>query len=276
MVTEARARVNDYFYQTSVGLEMDRVDEERLIEDNLGIVKSLAMKYAKAGYRGCDFEELVAVGNLRLVKCAKSFDDTTGVKFSTYAYKSIEGEILSYIHKNMAILSVPVRDMREMNKNLMEQKNQGAEAVALDKLSVLSIDSDECQETGELEPGFDEALNTEFMGWLLSEIQLIVKPKEYDILCKVFGLNGAEPMPRKDVAKELGVSPSRIGMIIDNVMRKIRNSKYIMSVLVDSTEIGAKKGDRRSCTEIERLKKYEAEKRLYSTVRSHWEGTPNV
>lgn len=59
-------------------------------EDNLGLVHLCANRFKN---RGIEYEELYSAGCIGLVKAAKAFDDTRGVKFSTYAVPVILGEI---------------------------------------------------------------------------------------------------------------------------------------------------------------------------------------
>jgi RNA polymerase sporulation-specific sigma factor len=59
-------------------------------EDNLGLVHLCANRFRN---RGIEYEELYSAGCIGLVKAVKAFDDTRGVKFSTYAVPVILGEI---------------------------------------------------------------------------------------------------------------------------------------------------------------------------------------
>ncbi len=59
-------------------------------EDNLGLVHLCANRFRN---RGIEYEELYSAGCIGLVKAVKAFDDSRGVKFSTYAVPVILGEI---------------------------------------------------------------------------------------------------------------------------------------------------------------------------------------
>ncbi|MGN0606722.1 MAG: sigma factor [Oscillospiraceae bacterium] len=59
-------------------------------EDNLGLVHLCANRFKN---RGIEYEELYSAGCIGLVKAAKAFDTSRGVKFSTYAVPVILGEI---------------------------------------------------------------------------------------------------------------------------------------------------------------------------------------
>ncbi len=64
--------------------------EEKLIEENLGLVHSCCHRLTG---RGIEYEELYSAGCLGLCKAAKGFNPTLGNAFSTYAVPVILGEI---------------------------------------------------------------------------------------------------------------------------------------------------------------------------------------
>lgn len=59
-------------------------------EENLGLVRLCAGRFKG---KGIEYEELYSAGCIGLLKAAKSFDSTRGVRFSTYAVPVILGEI---------------------------------------------------------------------------------------------------------------------------------------------------------------------------------------
>lgn len=68
---------------------MNKTDN-KFIQDNLGLVHSLAARFKG---RGIEYEELFAAGCEGLVKAGLGFDESRGLKFSTYAVPVILGEI---------------------------------------------------------------------------------------------------------------------------------------------------------------------------------------
>ncbi|MDE6724403.1 MAG: sigma-70 family RNA polymerase sigma factor [Ruminiclostridium sp.] len=68
---------------------MNKTDN-KFIQDNLGLVHSLAGRFKG---RGIEYEELYAAGCEGLVKAANGFDKSRGLQFSTYAVPVILGEI---------------------------------------------------------------------------------------------------------------------------------------------------------------------------------------
>jgi len=72
----------------------DQQAKETIVNQNIGLVKNLAMKYAVGSY---EIEDLMQVGFVGLVKAIERFDTSFDVMFSTYAVPMILGEIKRYI-----------------------------------------------------------------------------------------------------------------------------------------------------------------------------------
>ena len=84
-------QVRDALQRASEG---DREAEERLVEWNQGLVTSVAARFRG---RGADFEDLVQIGSIGLLKAIRSFDLERGFAFSTYAVPLIIGEIRRFL-----------------------------------------------------------------------------------------------------------------------------------------------------------------------------------
>ena len=65
-----------------------------LIEANMGLVKSIALRFCD---RGVEYEDLVQIGCIGMLKAIRSFDKERGNVFSTYAVPLIIGEIRRFI-----------------------------------------------------------------------------------------------------------------------------------------------------------------------------------
>ena len=74
--------------------EGDTAAEERLMELNSGLVNGIAYRFRG---RGTDFEDLVQIGSIGLLKAIRSFDLSRGFAFSTYAVPLIIGEIRRFL-----------------------------------------------------------------------------------------------------------------------------------------------------------------------------------
>ena len=67
---------------------------DEVIMSNMGLVKKLALKFID---RGVDFDDLVQIGAMGMIKAVRSFDFSFECVFSTYAVPLIIGEIRRYL-----------------------------------------------------------------------------------------------------------------------------------------------------------------------------------
>lgn len=74
--------------------------QNRLVENNMGLVYSIVKRYTGRGY---DLEDLVQIGAIGLIKAIKKFDSKFNVQFSTYAVPVIAGEIKRFMRDDGAV-----------------------------------------------------------------------------------------------------------------------------------------------------------------------------
>jgi RNA polymerase sporulation-specific sigma factor len=87
----------------------DREAQERLVLCNTALVKSIVKRYMG---RGVEFEDLYQLGCLGLVKAIGNYDESYGVRFSTYAVPMIAGEIRRFLRDDGIIrVSRPTKDL---------------------------------------------------------------------------------------------------------------------------------------------------------------------
>lgn len=72
----------------------DKEARERLIEENLGLVRHIVKRFAGRGY---DMDDLFQIGCIGLMKAIDKFDLQYEVRFSTYAVPMIQGEIKRFL-----------------------------------------------------------------------------------------------------------------------------------------------------------------------------------
>ncbi len=70
------------------------------IEKNIGLVHSVAHKFTG---RGIEYEDLVQIGCVGLIKAVDNFDESRGFSFSTYAVPMIIGEIRQHFRDDGAV-----------------------------------------------------------------------------------------------------------------------------------------------------------------------------
>lgn len=70
-------------------------------ENHMLLVHSIARKVVCP--QGVDYEDIVQIGCIGLIKAIQNFDTSYNVKFSTYAFPMIQGEIKKYLRDNGVI-----------------------------------------------------------------------------------------------------------------------------------------------------------------------------
>lgn len=90
-------------YSNNQGLlQLARSDDERvsmeasgrLIEANMGLVRSIALRFRG---RGTEYEDLVQIGTIGMLKAIRTYEAERGTAFSTYAVPLIVGEIRRHL-----------------------------------------------------------------------------------------------------------------------------------------------------------------------------------
>ena len=78
----------------------DREAAGRLVEDNAGLIWSIARRYFG---RGADPEDLYQLGCVGFLKAIEGYDTAYGTRFSTYAVPKIAGEIRRFLRDDGAV-----------------------------------------------------------------------------------------------------------------------------------------------------------------------------
>ena len=92
-------------------LNDDKAARDRLVQELMPLVKSLARRYAG---RGEPFDDLVQVGAIGLIKAIDRFELDRPVELSTYAVPTIVGEIRRHFRDRSWSVQVP-RRMKELS-----------------------------------------------------------------------------------------------------------------------------------------------------------------
>jgi len=99
--------------------EGDAEARDRLVENNVGLARSIASRFTG---RGVDYEDLVQIGVIGIIKAVNSFDRSFGTAFSTYAVPMVIGEIKRFLRDDALIkVSRDTRRRGAMIMRLMEE-----------------------------------------------------------------------------------------------------------------------------------------------------------
>jgi RNA polymerase sporulation-specific sigma factor len=97
----------------------DEKATEILIIENTALVKSIALKFRD---RGTEFEDLMQIGTIGMIKAIRSFDMERGTAFSTYAVPLIVGEIRRHLRDD-GLIRVS-RSYKRTGIIIMREKNR--------------------------------------------------------------------------------------------------------------------------------------------------------
>jgi len=229
---------------------------QRLIEQYLPLVRSLARRYS---YRGEQLEDLVQVGCIGLIKAIDRFDVDRGVELTTYATPNIIGEIKRHFRDKGWAVRVP-RGLQELNvrlSKLMEELTiqlersptiaELAKAADVEEEEVL-----EALETGQAyatlslsapsgggEDGDDldplESLGEIEKEYEVSEDRAVLAPG-WKVLDererRILELRFFEGLTQSQIAQQVGISQMHVSRLIRRSLEKIREE-----IAVDASDL---------------------------------------
>ncbi|MGI6701599.1 MAG: sigma-70 family RNA polymerase sigma factor [Christensenellales bacterium] len=112
-------------------------DEEALsvlVLSNMPLIKSIVKRYKS---RNLEYDDLIQLGSMGLIKAVKNFDCSYNVRFSTYAVPMIAGEIKRFIRDDGAIkVSRSIKLLaHKINNFIEERKISGLKAPTLNEIA---------------------------------------------------------------------------------------------------------------------------------------------
>lgn len=174
--------------------------KHRLIEHNLRLVVHIARKYHNSSE---EQEELISIGTFGLMKAVETFDYKKGAKFSTYASRCVENEILMHFRAQK-------KSAGDLYMN---------EPIDVDKDGNTLTLMDIIEDGTNLEEDVDLSIHSKqlyrFLGQCLDE-------RELEIIIHRYGLYGNIPMTQKEVAQRLDISRSYVSRIEKAALGKLK------------------------------------------------------
>ena len=82
---------NEFIRKAKLG---DASAKETLIVENNNLIKSIVRRYLN---KGVEYDDLYQLASMGLLKAIGGFDESFGVRFSTYAVPMIAGEIKRFM-----------------------------------------------------------------------------------------------------------------------------------------------------------------------------------
>ncbi len=173
---------------------------DKLIRHNLRLVSHIAKKYYAGG--GQDTDDLLSIGTIGLIKAVDSFDPARANRFSTYAARCVENEILMNFRANRK---------NQNNISVSEPIESGEEA----GLTYADVVSDPRCMVQELE-------DREEARGLRALVQRTLTGRDRQIILLRYGLGGQPPMTQQQVAEVLGISRSYVSRLETRTLALLR------------------------------------------------------
>ncbi|MBR7009375.1 MAG: sigma-70 family RNA polymerase sigma factor [Oscillospiraceae bacterium] len=124
----------------------DRVAMERLVEENLGLIRAVARRYQG---RGVENDDLFQLASLGFLKAVAGYDPAFGTQFSTYAVPKIAGEIRRFLRDDGAVkVSRSLKERAVLIRQTRDRlaKSLGREPVLSELAEALELTAEEIAE----------------------------------------------------------------------------------------------------------------------------------
>jgi RNA polymerase primary sigma factor len=222
----------------SSGLLSEKEKEEinkELLEGNLRFVITVAKQYQN---QGLDFPDLIAEGNLGLMKAIQSFDWSKNLRFISYAVWWVKQSILQSLNDNARTIRLPVNVVQDLQraKKAIESNGGKLDDKFQNLPSMVDLDMNINEEGDTLVDIIkndqadmpDEVFNSkdELKNKLLSLLE-VLDDREKVIIEDYYGLTGS-PRTLEEIGGDFSLTKERVRQIKEKALRKLRNDSSVL------------------------------------------------
>ena len=226
----------------SVAKEIPKLSEEEkkeiqkeLLEGNLRFVITVSKQYQN---QGLDLPDLIAEGNLGLMKAIENFDWTKRLRFISYGVWWVRQSILQSLNENARTIRLPVNVVQELHKAKKELERDGIDlpekfanlpyTINLENPlneegdTLLDIINNPNAELADANLSTEQTLKDK----LLSMLD-VLDEREKVIIQDYFGLSGST-RTLEDIGNDFDLTKERVRQIKEKALRKLRNETGIL------------------------------------------------
>lgn len=209
--------------------------QKELLEGNLRFVITVAKQYQN---QGLDFPDLIAEGNLGLMKAIENFDWSKKLRFISYAVWWVRQSILQSLNENARTIRLPVNVVQELHKAKKDLEQAGVElpekfanlpyTINLENPlneegdTLLDIIVNPNAELADANLSTEQTLKEKLLGMLD-----VLDDREKIIIQDYFGLSGST-RTLEDIGNDFDLTKERVRQIKEKALRKLRNETGIL------------------------------------------------
>lgn len=218
---------------------------DRWILDHIPLLRHIVGRMSIPG--GLDRDDLFGFGMLGLIAAADSFDESRGLKFSTYAYAKIRGAILDEVRRSDFLPRGWREKIRDLDRAVAKHEQAHGTPPSPEELAAtLGLTLDEVDELfayakSASEVSLDDEVFSQDLGAMLSDPRsedpvgssewremkelLVLKIQELSESEKtVVTLYYGEELLLREIAEILGVTESRVSQIHSRALYRLNRS----------------------------------------------------
>lgn len=223
---------------------------DRLVKANLRFVVSVAKKYQNQGIR---LSDLIAEGNIGLIKAAQRFDETKGFKFISFAVWWIRQSIMVAIAEQKRMVRLPANQIggiMRVNKAMVELEQHLERQPSLEEVCefielpeekvadylfhapmTTSLDAVIAEESGFTlvetieDTSVEKTDSTVLQSSVLIDIKRLMKrlpEREKEILSMFYGLGGNAAIGLDEIGYKMKLGKERVRQIKDKALKTLR------------------------------------------------------